>query len=34
MAFSMLNAGNWADDIVGLFTNHYNIICMVKAYNL
>ncbi|MBR4124283.1 MAG: hypothetical protein IKR12_01790 [Clostridia bacterium] len=29
MAFSMLNAGNWADDIVGLFTNHYNIICMV-----
>ena len=29
MAFSMLNAGNWADDIVGLFTNHYNIICIV-----
>ena len=29
MALSMLNANNWADDIVSLFTNYYNIICLV-----
>ena len=29
MTLNMLNASNWAKDIAGLFTNHYNIICMV-----
>lgn len=29
MAINMVNASNWGSDIVALFTNNYNVICMI-----